>query len=141
MDLRWTEALDSLPPMVALTAKPLTWSFGSHPHFLTERGFAVTYDHGDRCHVLLAPKLREQTVERIEGIIRHELGHVFDFMFDADTLDVWARQRAGKVLSRTAERRADDIAAAIWGWGISYDDDQVQTLGIGQWPRPEALGL
>lgn len=56
----------------------------------------------------------------VQGLIRHELGHVAD-----DNVD-----RRGK------EQRADDIAEYVTGERINYDQDDIQTTARGKYPRP-----
>jgi len=57
------------------------------------------------------------------ALIRHELGHVYDPMVD----------------SRGSEQRADDIAEYVTGVAIQYDQDDVQTISRGKYPRPDKL--
>jgi hypothetical protein len=44
-------------------------------------------------------------------------------------------------LAKTTERRADDIAEAVWGTALKYDHDLVQNTTTGVTPRPRHLGL
>jgi hypothetical protein len=140
LDLRWAEACS------ALGCSPkdieLTWNIGEHPHFQKPRGYGVTFSCGARkCHLRFADKILDASLDRIDGVVRHEIGHVVDFCSNKATLDQWARSR-NVVLASTPERRADDIAHAIWGSPIRYDCNLlVQTTGHGVHPRPEVLGL
>jgi hypothetical protein len=38
-----------------------------------------------------------------------------------------------------SEQDADDLAEELFGHRISYDKDDVQTLGKGRYPRPDWL--
>jgi hypothetical protein len=79
-------------------------------------------------------------VHRVDGVIRHEIGHVLDLTIPAAHMDRWAFSR-GVALPQTPERRADAIAHAVWNSPIAYDRDMVQTTGRGTCPRPVHLGL
>lgn len=120
----------------------LSWEVTpDYPHFKTKRGYGVTFYHGEpACHLAFAPKILRASTSRADGIIRHELGHVLDLCIDKKDLNRWAADR-GTSLPRTAERRADAIAEAIWGTPLRYDKDLVQTTGKGTAPRPLHLGL
>ena len=135
---RWAEACEALqffPP------NGLTWDIGEYPHFKTKRGHGVTFlDGPGRCHVRFAEKLMTSPQHRQDGIIRHELGHVFDMLIPRQGLDAWAAGK-GVFLAKTQERRADDIAKALWGTALRYDADLVQSTKNGVRPRPEHLGL
>jgi hypothetical protein len=67
-----------------------------------------------------APKIESACPERADGVVRHEIGHVLDFLYEAPRLDAWAAAR-GVQLPRTPERRADKIAEAVWREPICYD--------------------
>jgi len=75
--------------------------------------------------ISVAPKLEQQSADRIEAVLRHELGHAVLFFAGA---------------AHHTEREADAAALRLWGDPIRYDDDDVQTLGRGQEPRPAHLG-
>jgi hypothetical protein len=75
--------------------------------------------------IVYAPKLERARLARIEGVIRHELGHALAF-------------HAG--VPGHAERDADDLARRTLGATIRYDADEVQTTGAGVTPRPAHLG-
>ena len=113
----------------------------SSPHFKKKRGFAVCYWKGDNiCHLAFAPKIERSPKHRADAIVRHELGHVVDFIYTEKSLDGWAAER-GIRLPHTPERRADAIALAVWGEPIRYDKDLVQSTHYGVNIRPEHLGL
>lgn len=124
------------------TFPPLTWDFGHHEHFDEPRGFAVTLcdDETRSCELLFAEKILRQPFGRIDGVLRHELGHVVDFfIFPKDLNQVaWFE---GKRLPKTTERRADAIAEWLWKAPIYYDDLLVQNTESGVRPRPDFLGL
>lgn len=114
--------------------------FGDYPHFRTTRGFGVTFFEPKtrECKMRYAEKLLRQPIERIEGIVRHEFGHVVDFLVPEPVLTrIFATFDLG--LEPGAERRADQIAEFIWG-PIYYDNDLVQNTKHGVTPRPARLG-
>ena len=80
--------------------------------------------------VTVAPKLEAQPAERIEGILRHELGHALDF----------AGGLSRGIEDAAPERLADAIARRVFGSVIRYDPEDVQTTGPGITPRPLRLG-
>ncbi len=138
--LRWeetAEAVDFDPVKV-----DLVWGVGGgYPHFKTLRGYGVTFwDGKPPCRLLFAQKILQAPFHRQDGIVRHELGHVVDMVFGKKKINRWAKQK-GVSLASTDERRADDIALAIWGEPIRYDRDLVQSTSYGEYPRPKFLGL
>lgn len=102
-----------------------TLSIGDAQDFLPRRAHAWCELHAPP-HVVCAPKLEYATLERIEGVLRHEFGHAL--AFHAGFLD-------------HTERDADDVALHVFGDVIRYDRDDVQTIGAGVSPRPLRLGL
>lgn len=138
LDVRWADAYRALHPR--LVDVRMTWCIGESTHFNTNRGFATMKTDGTSFfHLTFAEKIRAASMARLEGILRHELGHVIDFAVEKADLDAWARIR-GLVLPDTRERRADAIALAIWGAPIRYDSEQVQNIETGIHPRPAELG-
>lgn len=75
--------------------------------------------------ITVAPRLEAGGTARIEGVLRHELGHAALFF-------------AGKAAH--TEREADAAALRLWGDPIRYDSEDVQTIGLGATPRPAHLG-
>jgi hypothetical protein len=119
----------------------MVWEIGPYPHFRTSRGYAVAISNGDDTYRLrLARKILDAPRHRVEGLLRHELGHMVDYVVPRKHLDAWGRSHSVP-LAATDERRADDIARAVWGEPIRYDDDLVQSIRHGVSPRPEHLGL
>lgn len=136
---RWLEACAAvqLDPM----SVNITWDIGPYPHFDQPRGFAVAVNRADGSyHIRFAKKTLHCQMHRADGLIRHEIGHIIDFLYAPEDLNHWARQRHVH-LPPTDERRADAIAYAIWGQPIKYDEDTVQSTRVGVHPRPEFLGL
>lgn len=138
-DLRWAETRHALGTL--LSGVRVSWEVGDYPHFHTKRGYAVTF-HIDAktCSVRVAPKMCLASPDRVDGVLRHELGHVVDLTVPADKLDKWAQSR-GVRLPPSIERRADAVAEAVWGSPIFYDRDLVQSTEQGVAPRPVHLGL
>jgi hypothetical protein len=138
---RWAEARAVLGCQP--NAVTLTWDFGDYPHFETPRGFGVTFHHGGPvCHLRFARKLLKQEPARIDGVLRHEIGHVIDLVFDANEVTGWANNLGVRLAPpNQAERRADDIAQVVWGAPILYDTALwVQNTQHGVAPRPKHLG-
>jgi hypothetical protein len=139
LDARWADILSALgalwvPPTIA-------WGHGESPHFSSARGYATTIVKSRSDFYLnFSDKVTAASPERLDALVRHELGHVVDFASDAKVLDAWAAAR-GVRLARTPERRADTICEAVWGAPIFYDKEDVQTLRPGVSPRPARLGL
>lgn len=136
VSLRWEQAQDALGPMPGFT-----WDIGDYPHFEKERGYAVTLiDSPTQCHIRFAMKILDAGRHRVDGIVRHEIGHVVDCLIPRNELDMWAH-KLGVLLPKTTERRADAIAFAIWKKYIYYDEGDVQSTLHGVYPRPARLGL
>ena len=79
-------------------------------------------------------------MDRVDGVIRHEIGHVVNHLVPARELNEWAARR-GVRLAPTSELRADDIAEAIWGEPLRYDEIEVQSTSVGKVGRPRHLGV
>lgn len=123
----------------------IDYNFKHHAHFDTVRGYALCYEPiGGVCHISFAGhKVPTASHARLEGVVRHELGHAIDFLVPKKELDQIGAA-FGYRLPTTDERRADAIAMMIWGDTIYYDArDLVQTLDSrsGYPVRPERLGL
>jgi hypothetical protein len=73
----------------------------------------------------LSPRLEAEPTHRIEGIVRHELGHACDHFF------VRPKAPPGQV-----ETRADELAQDLWDTPITYDEFDVQTSKPTGGPRP-----
>lgn len=136
---RWADAcyVAQLPP------NWVKWDIGDYPHFRKPRGYGVTFQFKKNgpCHLRFAKKILYAPLDRADGVIRHEIGHVLDVMLPPQELDYWASQR-GVLLPKTQERRADAIAYVIWREPIRYDPDLlVQSTTRGVTLRPEHLGL
>jgi hypothetical protein len=125
---RWNEACSKIHELNQISP---TYGLGSAPHFETARGFATLMYDGSSFHLKLAEKLLTQSTDRIDAIIRHEIGHIVDF----------AQVPVPPGLPTTPERRADAIAHYIWEQPLLYDVDMVQSLSDGIEPRPSHLGL
>lgn len=136
---RWIEACAAVEVDPSIIA--ITWDIGDYPHFHQPRGYAVAMANGNGTyHLRFADKILKAPVHRADGLIRHEIGHILDFLFVPESLDQWAVGRRVR-LPHTAERRADAIAEAVWRQPILYDRDTVQSTHEGKSPRPEHLGL
>lgn len=95
-----------------------------HPsQFPADRDFAYTTDATRPLRIVFAPKLEEQPLSRIEGVILHELGHAYRMLRGDNT---------------HAERTADRVAERLFGVDIRYDAARVQTTGRGRYRRRPA---
>jgi hypothetical protein len=74
--------------------------------------------------VYIAEVMLDDDKYRQQGVLAHELGHVF--LLQSGNED-------------HSERDADDIALTLFGRRINYDRDDIQTVGPGQHPRPQHL--
>jgi hypothetical protein len=74
------------------------------------------------------------------GVLFHELGHVFELTYGEGVVrEILAA--CGVRPSALEERRADQLAGAVFGHTISYDEDLVQTTARGAYAaRPRGLG-
>jgi len=139
LSTRWEEVQARLLPL--MDTATLSWDIGDSPLFRATRcNASTTGDGGAHCHVRFCSRLLEALLHRVDGVTRHELGHVIDFVVPYMTLDSWAQQQ-GVWLPTTPERRADAIAALVWGEPILYDTETVQSMKYGVPLRPEHLGL
>lgn len=80
----------------------------------------LAYSDLDATTIVLLHRALRLPDENILGIIRHELGHLADLEID----------------SPGREQRADDIAEYVTGERIYYDEDDIQTIAPGRYPRP-----
>jgi hypothetical protein len=74
--------------------------------------------------IYFSPKILDCEDHRVEGLLRHELGHV-------------VLMQAG--LLNHSERDADIIAEFCFGLPIYYDQEDVQSIKEGTYPRPNHL--
>lgn len=97
------------------------------------RAFAFCEDHGEggAFRIAIAGKMNDPDLaddSRVEGILRHELAHAV-LLHGGDT--------------EHTERDADEVAEALFGSPIFYDEDDVQTTDPSapgaRRPRPEYL--
>jgi len=140
LSVRWLDVRRELghllPPDVVLSLE-----IGDSEHFRTPRGYATTTVLcPGRYHITFSEKVLGCSEDRLDAIIRHELGHVLDFSVPGRGADRWAQAR-GVTLPATVERRADSLALAVWRQFIRYDAEDVQSLSSGTFLRPERLGL
>jgi hypothetical protein len=88
----------------------------------TYRDVAYVTVGGDTPRLVVVERLLRMPRENVLGVLLHEFGHL------VDTSD-----------APGAERRADRIAERVSGMRISYDADDLQTVGEGTRPRPAHL--
>lgn len=115
---RFAELCDHVGVQAALVIDEDTALAGRDPR--SPRAFAAT--DGDT--VFVRPKLAEQGVERIDGVLMHEIGHVILIQRGCED---------------HTERECDACAEGAFGVAICYDADDVQTTGLGVRPRPRHL--
>ena len=99
---------------------------GDDFEFPEERSLAYTYfESNDRpMKVVVAAKIIDVPDDRIDALLRHELGHAL--LLQAGAID-------------HSEREADQVAETLWGDPIFYDERDIQSLCCGTRPRPEYL--
>lgn len=119
------EAAELYPRVAGVTWRP-TWAAG-------RRGRQFAFFDTDTWQIGLSPRLVDEPLHRVNGILRHEFGHAIDELYADSTL----QRDIGADLPATLEARADVIAGSIWG-PIWYDDDAVQTTRYGSL-RPQWL--
>ena len=139
LELRWAKLQSCLPRLYDAT---ITYDVGDSPLFDSPRRYAsTTGDGGNSCHIRFPPRIVDLPISQVDAVIRHELGHVADFIVPYMELEEWA-QAQGMSLPSTPERKADALAELIWGEKIYYNEALVQTFdSSGTAPRPEQLGL
>lgn len=106
-------------------AGPVKLRVGHPEDYPTARSFA--YCESAPLRISVAPRLEAAPDDRIEGVLRHELGHAI--LFVAGYLDA----------PEHTERRADEVARRVFGRAIRYDADDVQSTRYGRSPRPAHL--
>ena len=126
-----------------LEAAVITYDIGDSPLFASPRRYAsTTGDGGNTCRIRFPPRIVDLPIEQVDAVIRHELGHVVDFIVPFMELEEWAKSQGCEDLPSTPERKADALAELIWGERIFYDSALIQTFSPdGISPRPEHLGL
>lgn len=75
-------------------------------------------------NIYVAHKIYDADYNRYAALLMHELAHA-------------VLSQAGE--EDHSEQDADDLAEELFGHRISYDKDDVQTLGKGRYPRPDWL--
>ncbi len=114
--------------------------YGSPRLFPAPRDLAFTVD-GPEKRVYVSRRLEDEPAARIEGVLRHEFGHVVQFGAHRRTIHRALPSLHPHLWHGHVEREADRIAWALWGDPILYDDGRVQNLRCGTRPRPRELGL
>ncbi len=92
-------------------------------------------------YITVAPDLRDRGADTADAILMHELGHAVDFVIGAVAMRRMLYDEGFDPSRLGPERRADAFAELLWGRPIRYDQDDVQTFGVGVSPRPRRLGL
>ena len=142
---------DAAEPFPRVATVPLFAT--PEPEVAKGRTFAWTEDDGHitilgsggfKTHPFVSvtahPRLASESTDRQEAILRHELGHVVDALYNRAEVRAQLDLPPGwRNWPRDAERYADAIAEGIWHKRILYDAADVQTLTIGTWPRPKGL--
>ena len=97
---------------------------GSQREFPKARDYAYTMMVDNDIIVVFAPKMLRASEDRIRAIMRHEMSHALHMLHDNHD---------------HSEQETDDLAEEIWGDRIYYDDEDLQTLQYGKYPRPSYL--
>lgn len=136
---RWRDVVHVFPEV---RGHSIPVEFGHFEHFDTPRGFGVTFcmEQPRRCAMRYPKKILRQPESRVDGVVRHEMGHVVDHLVPRRIVNQRGLGR-GVRIPPTDERRADAIAWAIWGMPVRYDRELVQNTLEGEHPRPRHLGL
>jgi hypothetical protein len=106
-------------------AAVVRFRYGRAGEFPRKRNYAYCADDPSGPVIVLAPKGKRASAERVLGVLAHEWGHALAFL-------------AG--MPEHSERDADTLAEQVFGVQIAYDNDDVQTVGAGTRPRPSRLG-
>ena len=106
-------------------AAAVRFRYGRASEFPRKRNYAYCVDAPSGPVIVLAPKARRASAERVLALLAHEWGHALAFL-------------AG--MPEHSERDADTLAEQVFGLRIAYDKDDVQTVGAGTRPRPSRLG-
>ena len=127
----------------------LAFGFGPEEHYPKPRNYAyyVEPQHGHAFGtdgqtglILVSRKMLSATNDRIEAILRHELGHAMDLQAERTPELLPFLSGDSACLVRGNERRADALAYSLWGSPIFYDRCTLQSLTTGVYPRPTFLG-
>lgn len=118
---------------------PVELMIGREIEFPLVRNYAYCSDTSP-IRIVVAPKILNDSKDRIEAVLRHEFGHAIDFAAGEKAITALAAKMRYP-MPTTPERRADEIAYLVWGDRIRYDGDTVQSLCRGVTPRPAYLGL
>jgi hypothetical protein len=101
----------------------------------SERQFGYCKD-GNPIVIAFAAKVEGLPEANIRGLMRHEFGHALDYRYGRRPLE----RQLGVKLSPMTERRADQIAEAVFGEPIEYDQKLIQCIDCGGVsPRPRRL--
>lgn len=101
----------------------------------SERQFGYCKD-GQPIIIAFAAKVEQLPEHNVRGLMRHEFGHALDFRYGRRPLE----KLLGVNLSPMTERRADQIAEAVFGEPIEYDQRLIQCVDCGGVsPRPRRL--
>lgn len=103
------------------------------------RHYAYCQQHPDGAtSIAFSPNAFSLPDAHVQGLMAHEFGHAIDFQFPAAEI----ARRLGEGIPRERERRADEIAARVFGHDIEYDPriGHVQCIDCGGvTPRPKGL--
>lgn len=106
---------------------PVRFQVGGRAEFPGARDYAYCA-LGPPHLVVVAPDFADLEPASREAILRHELAHALEWEVGANQVEA-LEDLLGVRLSQGAERRADQMAEAIWGDPIRYRSrDLVQTI-------------
>ena len=98
---------------------------GLENEFPKDRDYAYTYINDDGEYtIVFSKKMYRARIPTIKAIMRHEMAHALHFLNGHD---------------EHSEQDTDDLAEKVWGDRIYYDDEDIQTLEYGKYPRPRHL--
>ena len=95
---------------------------GLDSEFPNNRDYAYTFmnDNGEYV-IVFSSKMYRAGLARMRAIMRHEMAHALHFLNGNDD---------------HSEQDTDDLAEQVWGDRLYYDDEDIQTLRQGKYPRP-----
>ena len=96
---------------------------GTHKEFPRMRDLAYTFRDENKYYIVVSPKMVNHSTERIEGVLLHELAHLYLLSQGYDN---------------HSEVEADEVVRD-WGYTLNYDRQDIQTTGTGSPTRPSYL--
>lgn len=125
-----------------MIALPFDIRAGELRDFPNARDVAFTQASGSGLIIYFHPQVDTRFSDsQALGVLYHELGHVFEMSFGRQVADA-AIRAGGLTPAPSEERRADQLAYAVFGKRVNYDDALIQTVqkNAAHFVRPGELG-